>query len=197
MLLAARITYHRDVIRFASLFDIADMILVLSASLNPGSRSRLLATACRQRLESIHREVTWFDLAATPLPFCDGAAAYGDPNVVELGKHIEAADAIFIASPVYNFDVNAALKNAIELTGKKWTEKVVAILLAAGGAGSYMSAMGLANSLMLDFRCLIVPRFVYATGESFEGNQLADDAIQLRVEQLVEETLRVSDALKT
>lgn len=172
------------------------MILVLSASLNPGSRSRILANACRESLESLHREVTWFDLATTPLPFCDGAAAYGDPNVVELGTRIEAADAIFIASPVYNYDVNAALKNAVELTGKKWTEKVVAMMLAAGGSGSYMSAMGLANSLMLDFRCLIVPRFVYATGESFEGNQLADDEILSRVEILVNETLRLSDALK-
>ena len=72
---------------------------------------------------------------------------------------------------------------------------VVAMMLAAGGAGSYMSAMGLANSLMLDFRCHIVPRFVYATGESFEGDRLADDDIQSRVELLVTETLRLADAL--
>ena len=171
------------------------MLLVLSASLNPGSRSRILASACRQRLESLRRDVTWFDLADTPLPFCDGASAYTDENVIELGKLIESADAIFIASPVYNFDVNAALKNAVELTGKKWTGQVVAMMLAAGGAGSYMSAMGLANSLMLDFRCHIVPRFVYATGESFEGNGLADEEIQSRVELLVEETIRLADAL--
>ena len=171
------------------------MILVLSASLNPGSRSRILANAARQRLESQDRTVTWFDLAETPLPFCDGAAAYAAPNVVTLGKHIEQADAVFIASPVYNFDVNAAVKNAVELTGKKWTGKVVAMMLAAGGAGSYMSAMGLANSLMLDFRCHIVPRFVYATGDCFEGNELADDEIQTRIELLVSETLKLSDAL--
>lgn len=172
------------------------MFLVISASLNPGSRSRLLATAAKTRLESIGRETSWFDLAETPLPFCDGASAYGDANVIELGKRIEAADAVLIASPVYNFDVNAAVKNAIELTGKKWTGQVVSMMLAAGGGGSYMSAMGLANSLMLDFRCHIVPRFVYATGESFEGNELADENIQGRVEQLVAETLHLADALK-
>lgn len=171
------------------------MILVLSSSLNPGSRSRILARACHRRLESAQREVNWFDLADTPLPFCDGAAAYGAPTVVKLGTLIESADAIFIASPVYNFDVNAAIKNAVELTGKKWTGKVVAMMLAAGGAGSYMSAMGLANSLMLDFRCHIVPRFVYATGESFEGDELADDEIQARVDLLVTETLKLADAL--
>jgi NAD(P)H-dependent FMN reductase len=171
------------------------MILVLSASLNPGSRSRILADACRSGLQSIDRDVTWFDLAERPLPFCDGATAYGDANVVALGDLIESAEAVFIASPVYNFDVNAAIKNAVELTGKKWTGKVVALMLAAGGAGSYMSGMGLAGSLMLDFRCHIVPRFVYATGDSFEGGELADDDIRDRVELLVTETLHLADAL--
>jgi NAD(P)H-dependent FMN reductase len=163
--------------------------------LNPGSRSRILAAAARDLLRTRDRTVEWFDLAETPLPFCDGAAAYADPNVISLGGLIERADAIFIASPVYNYDVNAAIKNAVELTGKKWTGKVVAMMLAAGGAGSYMSAMGLSNSLMLDFRCYIVPRFVYATGESFEGNSLADENIAQRVETLVSETLQLADAL--
>lgn len=148
-------------------------------------------------MESLERDVDWFDLAASPLPMCDGATAYGDPAVIELGKRIESADAILIASPIYNYDVNAAIKNAVELTGKKWTGKVVALMLAAGGSGSYMSAMGLANSLMLDFRCHIVPRFVYATGESFEGNELADDEIQSRVEQLVADTVHLADALQS
>ena len=70
------------------------------------------------------------------------------------------------------------------------------MMLAAGGAGSYMSSMSFANSLMLDFRCLIVPRFVYTTGESFEGNSLADEDIESRMSLLVEETLTLSDALK-
>ena len=37
---------------------------------------------------------------------------------------------------------------------------------------SYMSVMAYANSLMLDFRCVIIPRFVYATGSAFaEGSR--------------------------
>lgn len=172
------------------------MILVLSSSLHPESRSRILARACRDRLRKLQRAVELFDLAATPLPPCDGASAYGSPRVQELCRKIEDAEAILIASPVYNFDVNAALKNAVELTGKAWTGKVVGLMLAAGGTGSYMSAMGLANSLMLDFRCLIVPRFIYATGESFDGDSLADESIQVRVDLLVNDTLRLTDALR-
>ena len=171
------------------------MILVISSSLHPTSRSRILANACIANLKTAGVSNELFDLAQTKLPPCDGASAYGDPNVQTLGKLIENADAILIASPVYNYDVNAAIKNAVELTGKAWTGKIVGMMLAAGGQGSYMSAMGLANSLMLDFRCLIVPRFIYATGESFEGDFLADEIIESRVDTLVEETLRLTNGL--
>ena len=171
------------------------MILVISSSLHPSSRSRILARACTERLEALKRDVECFDLAESALPFCDGATAYGDPNAKRLTELVESAEAILVASPVYNFDVNAAAKNAVELTGRAWTGKVVGLMLAAGGHSSYMSAMGLANSLMLDFRCLVIPRFIYATGESFEGDRLADDAIQERVNVLVDETIQIADAL--
>ncbi|MCC9655762.1 NAD(P)H-dependent oxidoreductase [Rhodopirellula sp. JC737] len=171
------------------------MQLVISSSLHPTSRSRILARSVAERLRSQDREVEVFDLSQQVLPPCDGATAYGDENVIALAELIREADAIYVASPVYNYDVNAAIKNAVELTGKAWTGKTVALLLAAGGQGSYMSAMGLANSLMLDFRCVIVPRFVYATGESFEGDSLADEEIARRVDTLVAETLKLSDAL--
>ncbi|MEM8666324.1 MAG: NAD(P)H-dependent oxidoreductase [Planctomycetota bacterium] len=171
------------------------MFLVISSSLHPTSRSRILARACVDRLNSLSRDVELFDLSQSPLPLCDGATAYGDANAKRLGELVESAEAILVASPVYNFDVNAAAKNAVELTGRAWTGKVVGMMLAAGGQGSYMSAMGLANSLMLDFRCLVIPRFIYATGESFEGEQLADDTIQQRVEVLVDETIQIADAL--
>jgi len=171
------------------------MHLILSSSLHPTSRSRILAREVAQRLIDGNRTVEVFDLSSRVLPPCDGATAYGHEEVIALADLIKEADSVFIASPVYNYDVNAALKNAIELTGKAWTGKVVSLMLAAGGQGSYMSAMGVANSLMLDFRCLIVPRFVYATGESFEGDRLADEDIARRVDQLVAESLRISDAL--
>jgi NAD(P)H-dependent FMN reductase len=172
-------------------------MLIISSSLHPQSRSRILATACRDRLIQLSESVHLFDLSLTPLPACDGVSAYGDANVIELAKQIRSARCILIASPVYNYDLGSAIKNAVELTGKAWTGKVVGMMLAAGGQGSYMSAMGLANSLMLDFRCHIVPRFVYATGDSFEGDQLADEDIRNRVSTLVDETLRLAKAIES
>ena len=171
------------------------MLLVVSASLNPNSRSRILAAAAAERVHEAGEEVETLDLLDSPLPPCDGVSAYDHPHAIRAGELVRAAAGVLLAAPVYNFDVNAAAKNLVELTGRAWTGKTVGLLLAAGGHGSYMSGMGLANSLMLDFRCLIVPRFVYATGDAFEGTRLADEEVERRVHQLADEIVRIVRAL--
>ena len=91
------------------------------------------------------------------------------PPVAELTT---AASHILFAVPVYNYDVNAVAKNYIELMGEDALGgKTVGFLVSAGGQASYMSIMGFANSLMLDFRCWIVPRFLYVARD-FPGEEL-------------------------
>ena len=62
--------------------------------------------------------------------------------------------------------------------------------------GSYMSVMAYANSLMLDFRCVIIPRFVYATGEDFHDDGVAAGKIVKRIEQVAAELVRFTEALR-
>jgi FMN reductase len=169
-------------------------ILVISCSLSPSSRSRILANDAAKLLKSLETQITYLDLRDHPLPMCDGEDC--DPKLVEpLANMIRAADAILMAVPIYNYDVNAAAKNLVELTGGAWEGKLVGFLCAAGGHSSYMSVMSLANSLMLDFRCLIVPRFVYATGHDFSGESVSSAKVQDRLRQLCAETVRLSKAL--
>src|SRR5256714_3901576 len=131
------------------------------------------------------------------LPLCDADKCYGMAGSKNLSAAIEAADGILVAAPVYNYDVAAAAKNMVELTGSAWEDKVVAFLCAAGGMSSYMSVMSFANSLMLDFRCLIIPRFVYATGDSFDGDKLTDPKVAKRIEQVVAELVRVTKGVRS
>jgi FMN reductase len=169
-------------------------ILIVSCSLNPTSRSRVLATEAARTLGEMKIESRSLDLRDHPLPMCDGEDC--DPTVLApLRDAIERADAILLAVPIYNYDVNAAAKNLVELTGGAWEGKIVGFLCAAGGHSSYMSVMSLANSLMLDFRCLIVPRFVYATGQDFSGETISSAKVRERISQLCSETLRLSKAL--
>jgi len=60
-----------------------------------------------------------------------------------------------------------------------------------------MSVMAYANSLMLDFRCVIVPRFTFATSEAFDGANIIDKKIVQRVEQVTDELVRFTEALRT
>lgn len=171
-------------------------ILIISTSLKPTSHSRKLALKAKADLEAKGIATDWLDLQDSPLPFCDAGGAYGDPALPEIKQKIADATGIIFAAPIYTFDISAAGKNLIEMTGKDcWTDKVVGFLCAAGGQGSYMAVMQIANSLMLDFRTFIVPRFVYATGESFSETQITDDAVGQRTEELALEVNRVATAL--
>lgn len=49
---------------------------------------------------------------------------------------------------------------------------------------------------MLDFRSIIVPRFVYATGAAFAEGRIGDEDILRRVAELARMTARLSIALK-
>lgn len=170
--------------------------LIISCSLNPTSKSRIMAKAALKLLEEKNAEVELLDLADLDIPFCDGSSAYENPVAQDLAAKIRAADGILLAVPIYNYDINSTGKNLIELTGRAWTEKVVGFLCSSGGQGSYMSVMAVANSLMLDFRSIIIPRFVFATGDQFQGKEIAHEDLGERIGQLTDELLRFTTALR-
>lgn len=170
-------------------------MLILSTSLSPESRSRVLARHAFGVVQAQGPGGELADLAGMDVPMCDGGAAYGHPTVATLSEKIRSAAGIILAFPVYNYDAASTAKNLIELTGKAWTGKIVGLMTAAGGQGAYMAPLQIANSLMLDFRTIIVPRFVYATGESFAGDRVADPEVARRVEELVRETYRLASKL--
>ncbi|MEO8439142.1 MAG: NAD(P)H-dependent oxidoreductase [Spartobacteria bacterium] len=170
--------------------------LVVSTSGNPASNSRKMGRVAFNCLTKAKVECEWLDLAEMDLPLCDADACYAHPAARKLSKAIKTADGIIVAAPVYNYDVSASAKNMIELTGSAWENKIVGFLCAAGGMGSYMSVMAYANSLMLDFRCVIIPHFAYATGDLFDEDALSDKKIIARVEQVAAELVRFTSALR-
>jgi FMN reductase len=170
--------------------------LVVSTSGNPDSNSRRMGRLAFGHLQKAKVECDWLDISELDLPLCDADKCYAQPSAQKVSKAIGAADGILLATPVYNYDVSAAAKNLVELTGSAWEEKVVGFLCAAGGMSSYMSVMAFANSLMLDFRSVIIPRFVYATGKAFEEDELKDEKVGERIAELADELIRFTRALR-
>mgnify|MGYP001178670357 CR=1 FL=1 len=50
------------------------------------------------------------------------------------------------------------------------------------------------NSLMLDYRCRIIPRYVYATGDAFDSSQVANEEVISRIEELVDSIISWSSS---
>src|SRR5207245_4601556 len=171
--------------------------LVISTSGNPDSNSRRMGRVAFEHLQKRKVDCDWIDISEMDLPLCDADKCYGMPGSKKLSAAIKAADGILVAAPVYNYDVAAAAKNMIELTGSAWENKIVGFLCAAGGTASYMSVMAYANSLMLDFRCVIIPRFVFATADAFDGDNLSDQKIIQRTEIVADELVRFTKALRS
>ena len=170
-------------------------LLIFTCSLNPASRSAQLAELALADGRTAGHMVELVSVAALNLPLCDGESAYDHPSVSTVTDKIRAASGIIFALPVYNYDVNAAAKNLIELSGTAWTGKIVGFICSAGGQGSYMSVMPFANSLMLDYRCHIIPRFVYAAPSHIDESTFGDEAVNQRIEELAVETQRVTEGL--
>ena len=172
-------------------------VLIISGSLHPCSRSRLLARHLAGVLDSMKEEAQTIDLRDIDMALCDGTGEGKSPDVALLAAAISEAAAIVVASPVYNYDVTAAVKNAVELTGRAWADTPVGFLCSAGGRSSYMAVMGLATSLMLDFRCLIAPQFVFASKSDFGNDKLgsmhiANEEIQERIAELAQMMVRLA-----
>lgn len=116
----------------------------------------------------------------------------GSHGIEEIEAQLEKAGAIILGFPVYNDGLNATLKALIEHCGYCFEEKVVGVMAAAGGGLSYMSVMAVGQSLMLDFRSWVVPRYVYAAKEDFGPESNSSEEVRRRVEQLVETAHRAA-----
>jgi NAD(P)H-dependent FMN reductase len=171
-------------------------ILVITTSLNPKSKSRVVAQKALLHLQSKQVDIDWIDLQDHKLPFCDGQSSSKTPVVKTLISQIEKADGILLTAPVYNFDLNAASKNLLELTGNAWMNKVVGIAVSAGGMRSGMSPLGMMNSLMLDFHCIMIPRYVYVSPNDFTPDNELEESSLARLYDLNTELIRISSALK-
>jgi NAD(P)H-dependent FMN reductase len=170
-------------------------IITIAASLNKGSKSRVLGLEAHSALEARGVDADFLDLQDISLPFAGTERWWADENAKSLAERIGLAQGIILSAPVYNYDLSAAAKNLVELTGDSWEGKVVGFLCASGGPRSYMSALGFANSLMLDFRCIILPRFVYTVTEDWQGMQISNPEIKDRILGFAHEMARITRAL--
>jgi len=166
-------------------------VAIIATSLDPDSRSQILARAALEVAKQREISASFIDLRKFDVPLSGTVASWESADAEHIRRILKPASHIVFAVAIYNFDVNAAAKNIVELMGSDvFEDKTIGFICAAGGRSSYMSILGFANSLMLDFRCWIAPRFVYATGEDFEKDAIKSPEIAKRIEDLIDDLLR-------
>ncbi|WP_199776988.1 NADPH-dependent FMN reductase [Deinococcus sp. NW-56] len=178
---------------------------VLSTSLDPLSRSRWLAGLTAEQLRTGGHEVTLLDLRESPLPPFDNAECYAHPHAEVYHHAIREADGIFLAVPVYNWGLGSGAKALVELTGSTdpdrglhgaWFDQPVTFLVSGGLAHGYLSHGAFAFGLMTDFRCVVNPHFVYATGADWAEDGVPGEWLAERLTRTVERAVDLSQRLR-
>ncbi len=117
----------------------------------------------------------------------DDSKIYESPGYLELHELTGAADGLIFASPVYNWGLCAELKKFVECIGSTpedgsrkgaFFDKVVTFVVSAGLPHSYMAYASMANSMMMDFKCVINPYTSYIHNRHWDGDALSDEARQ-------------------
>lgn len=155
---------------------------VVSCSLDPASVSRRLADRAAERLRSAGHRGGVIDLVDAGLGAFDNDRVFGTRAFEELHRAISDADGVVLAFPIYNWAPSSTVKALVEATGATgngrraaWFDKVVTFVCAAGLPHSTMATGALAQSLMLDFKCVVNPYTAYFSERDWEGEQLRPD----------------------
>ncbi|AXG98863.1 NAD(P)H-dependent oxidoreductase [Deinococcus wulumuqiensis] len=184
-------------------------LTVLSTSLDPESRSAWLAALTAQQLREAGHRVTHLDLRQTPLGPFDNVqgpgGCYEHPHTQTYHDAIAGADGVFLAAPVYNWGLGSGAKALIELTGSSdaerglhgaWFDKPVTFLISGGLDQGYLSHGALAFGLMVDFKCVVNPHFVYATSAHWDAPQVPGEWLRERLRRTVERGVDLSERLR-
>lgn len=171
-------------------------IALLNANLVPGGKPGHLSETLSAFFVEGRHDVRVLSLAEWDLPACDGGACYNNERTIALAAELAKAEALVLVAPVYNYDLNAAAKNLVELTGSSWKGKAVGLVCTAGGEKSYLSPLGFMNSLAIDYRCLVSPRYVYVARSDFNADNMlpADGEIRRRLAFLAKELPVLAEA---
>ena len=143
------------------------------------------------------------DLLELDLPFMDEPnhprlAQYSQRHTKEWSAKVQAADAFVFVTPEYNYGFTAPLKNAIDFLHAEWQYKPVGFLSyggVAGGTRAVQMLKQIVTTLKMTpvFEAVTVPFVAQFIDD--EGDFVPNEMIEQSVKPMLDELLRVSEAL--
>lgn len=165
------------------------MNIVLLAGSNAGKKSRAVIDMTRELFTEFDEPISTqiYDLKELDMPIADGKnyLDYGG-EFTELLQSIMDADALLIATPIYNAGLPSALVNVIgALPDKALEKKAVGIIVTAGSNNHYLVAEYQLKPMLSYLKAQVVPSYVFINELSFQGAEIIDGDVRFRLHDLL------------
>ena len=137
-------------------------------------------------------EVKFINLSEGGIDYYTGDGNFSDATK-EAIKNITEADVWIIGTPIYNSFFSSALKNLFEyIDYKKTAGKTAGLVIVAAGNSGFTDVQTLLTQLMSYFNVITNPRAVFVMADTAENDQIINEDVKSRLEQLVLETLTLA-----
>lgn len=167
------------------------MILLISFSLNPESNSFEALRNAYEYLNSKNIAVKFIDMRKCLLPFYNGTNnILNNKNVKGLLYEFNKARKIIISTPIYNMDVNAVLKNFIDIlsleryTNKLAHKQVIGFIGAMGSERGYASLLPTIASFQFSLEAYCIPKIVVCLPSNFDQTGKIENTLIARIKEL-------------
>ena len=167
------------------------MILLISFSINPKSKSYKAINNAHNYLKSIHIDSELIDMRKYELPFYDGTdEVLNNETVKKLFNNFSKAEKIIIGSPIYNFVVNAVLKNFIDLLSvmryrhKSNKKQIIGVIGAMGNKKSFASLLPSLSNFQFSLGLYLIPKIVMCTPKDFDEKDEVNIDLENRIIEL-------------
>ena len=140
-------------------------LLVIIASTRPGRLGLPIANWAISEIEKNGGyEVDVADLGVMDLPMLDEPnhpfhRNYTKPHTIAWSKRVDAADAVLIVTPEYNYGMPGSLKNALDFLIHEWNYKPVAFV-SYGGMSGGMRSVQMAKQVVTTLKMVPIPEAV-------------------------------------
>src|SRR5260221_4410039 len=137
-------------------------LMVIIASTRPGRLGLPIANWAISEIEKHGDfEVDVADLALMDLPMLDEPhhpihRNYTKPHTIAWSKRVDAADAILIVTPEYNYGMPGSLKNALDFLSHESNSKPVAFV-SYGGMSGGMRSVQMAKQVVTTLKMVPLP----------------------------------------
>lgn len=149
-------------------------------------------------------EVDVADLAVMDLAMLDEPhhpihRNYTKPHTIAWSRRVDAADAVLIVTPEYNYAMPGSLVNALDFLYQEWNYKPVGFI-SYGGMSGGMRAVQMAKQVVTTLKMVplaeavnihMVPKYMH------DGQFVPDETLENNLKKVLGELSRWADVLRT